>query len=286
MFRRILLSALCLLLFSAGVLPAAVPGRISYQGHLTDNAGNPLTGSFDLTFRVYTDSVGGSSIYEETHTGVPVDSGLFAVLIGGKSFIIPFDDNLFSGPDRYLSIQVGADPEMAPRTRLVTSPYAFRTSTIDGATGGTVGGDVQVDGTVHSTSGGFQFPDNSVQTAAAQGVPVARTSWLSPYWLNNSGIIIYTFVAVYNPAGSSTTVTLTFYDDSGTQVGQCIQAVAANSVWSTGSSSAPTGACFTDDGIGHFTITATQPVDVWGAVYQFSEMTNLQMGASLTFYAP
>jgi hypothetical protein len=42
----------------------------------------------------------------------------------------------------------GADPEQIPRTRLVTVPYSFRTATVDGASGGTIAGDIHTTGKV------------------------------------------------------------------------------------------------------------------------------------------
>jgi hypothetical protein len=39
---------------------------------------------------------------------------------------------------------VGTDPEMSPRTPLLTVPYAFRVSTIDGSAGGSVGGNINL----------------------------------------------------------------------------------------------------------------------------------------------
>ena len=136
--------ALLWLLTVCGSARAAVPGHMNFQGRLTDSLGNLLNGTFDLTFRIYDDSVGGSTVYDETHTNVPVTSGLFSVLIGGKSFILPFDNFVFVGKDRYLGVQVDALPELTPRTRLVTSPYAFRVSTVDSATGGTIEGKLTV----------------------------------------------------------------------------------------------------------------------------------------------
>jgi len=286
MGRVKLLGSICILTLICSPLLADVPQRTSYQGYLTDNEGNPLSGAFDITFRVYDDSAGGSPLYEETHVAVPVEEGLFSVLLGGKSFVGPFGDYLFDGPNRFLGTQVGADPELSPRIRLATVPYSFRTGTVDGATGGIIGGDVQVEGAVHSTSGGFQFPDNSVQATAASSAPTARTGWMSPYWINNSSIDLYTYISIYNVANVSNEVTLTFYDQTGAQVGQCLDTLGANAVWISGSSSAFTDPCVTGDGVGHFTITAVQPVAVWGAIYKFDLTAFLEMGTSLTFYAP
>ena len=39
-----------------------------------------------------------------------------------------------------MGVTIGADPEIEPRTQLVTVPYAYRISTVDGATGGAISG--------------------------------------------------------------------------------------------------------------------------------------------------
>lgn len=285
MNRKLLCLSLVIVCLFALSLQAEVPQRTSYQGYLTDNSNNPLNGSYDLTFKIYDDSIGSNILYEETHTGVPVVEGLFSVLIGGLSFVGPYDDYLFAEPDRFLGIQVGADPELAPRTRLTTAPYSFRTGTVDGASGGTVSSDLTVEGTVHSTSGGVQFPDNSVQTTASYGTPIPRTSWMSPYWRDATNVDLYTEVVVYNPSGVATDVTVSFYSFDGSFISDCTNNLSAGAVWQMGSSTAPIGACATGDGYGHLTVTATQPVAVTGALYKFNETTIFDMGVALTFYA-
>jgi hypothetical protein len=52
----------------------------------------------------------------------------------------------FNQEDRYLSVSVDNGDEMMPRIAMVSVPYAFRVQTIDGATGGAVDGNLQIDG--------------------------------------------------------------------------------------------------------------------------------------------
>ena len=54
---------------------ADVPSQINYQGTLTDSAGDPITGIYSMTFSLYADSTGGSSLWSETHTSVEVTNG-------------------------------------------------------------------------------------------------------------------------------------------------------------------------------------------------------------------
>jgi len=56
-----------------------------------------------------------------------------------------------------LGIQIGSDPEISPRTRLVTVPWAHRVSTVDGASGGLISGDLEATGAIVAgdVSGGY-----------------------------------------------------------------------------------------------------------------------------------
>jgi len=111
-----------LLVMSIGVTLAAVPQQINYQGCLADTSGNPITGNRGLIFVIYSDSVGGSWLWIETHTAVQVTDGLFRVTLGGSQ---PLPDNLFNGRVLWLQTTVEMEP-MLPRMRLVTVPYSYR----------------------------------------------------------------------------------------------------------------------------------------------------------------
>lgn len=94
---------------------------VNYQGHLADNAGNALTGNYNITFRIYESQTGGTSLWNETHVAVPVAKGLFQVILGS---IATLTDETISGGDRYLGISIGYDPELMPRTLMGASPKA------------------------------------------------------------------------------------------------------------------------------------------------------------------
>ncbi|MBN1659541.1 MAG: tail fiber protein [Anaerolineae bacterium] len=104
----------------------AAPLYMNYQGMLRDVEGNPLTGSYDLTFRVYAgvaDPVG-SALWSDAHAGVVVTDGWFNVLLGDGAGN-PMPPSLFSGPDRFVGVQVGTDDELLPRQRFASMPYAL-----------------------------------------------------------------------------------------------------------------------------------------------------------------
>jgi hypothetical protein len=97
-----------------------IPQMINYQGKLTDASGNPITGTRNMTFTIHAESTGGSAVWTESQSNVPITSGLFNVKLGSVTRISAIPD----GPDCFLEIVVeGAT--IAPRTRLATVPFAW-----------------------------------------------------------------------------------------------------------------------------------------------------------------
>ena len=102
-----------------GIIAAStVTTGINYQGMLADSAGEPLSGTYTMTFRLYIVSSGGTALDTDTHS-VEVTDGLF-------NTGIDFDPSYFDGRALWLGIKVGADAEMTPRQELRPVPYALR----------------------------------------------------------------------------------------------------------------------------------------------------------------
>ena len=115
------LPVLALSLLLATPVFAQAPSTMSYQGVLTDNSGGIVPdGAYDLTFKIYDVSVGGVALWTEAQVGVPVTRGGFGVTLGLATPIALSFDRTY-----YLGVQVFADPELAPRVRLASSPYAL-----------------------------------------------------------------------------------------------------------------------------------------------------------------
>ncbi|MDA7520719.1 hypothetical protein N8546_00900 [bacterium] len=118
------------------------PERMTYQGYLVDGNGAALApdvpANYDIVFRIYNVKSGGVALWAEQQT-VTVDKGYFSVLLGEGATTAtgePKDklSEAFKGADisdRFIGITVGGlsgsgvDVEIAPRLRLVTSPFAF-----------------------------------------------------------------------------------------------------------------------------------------------------------------
>lgn len=115
------------------------PDRMTYQGYLVDGNGLPLGNSvpknYDVVFRIYNSKQGGVALWAEQQT-VTVDKGYFSVLLGEGSSTASGEprgnlSNAFDGndaSDRYIGITVDTGTgslEVAPRLRMVSSPYSF-----------------------------------------------------------------------------------------------------------------------------------------------------------------
>lgn len=148
--QMVLLAASLMLTVAAlaSLAAADVPHMINYQGRLTDSLGAPLDTTVSMTFTIYDDSTGGSPKWSETHSSVMVTSGLFSVVLGAANPSVPILDSVFNESGRYLGITVGSDAELSLRSRLVSLGYSHRVSTVDGAAGGTISGDVAIRGNV------------------------------------------------------------------------------------------------------------------------------------------
>ncbi len=102
---------------------ADVPQMINYQGVLEDSTGRPLRNdTATVSFRIYDDSTTSTELWAQTTLVETDKNGAFSVLLGSVN---PIPDTLFVNPDRWLGSTVRSDPEMTPRTRLVSVPYAY-----------------------------------------------------------------------------------------------------------------------------------------------------------------
>ena len=74
-----------------------------------------------VIFLIYDAPTGGKALWSEKQE-VTTSNGLFAVVLGSLEI---FPDDVFVNSGRYLGIQVDPDPELTPRQRLTSVPYAI-----------------------------------------------------------------------------------------------------------------------------------------------------------------
>jgi len=128
------------------VAEADVPHLINFQGILKDGSGNPVADAvYVIRFRIYDDSTAGANLWEE-FDDVQTTGGLFNVRLGDTTDL---PAGLFEGNvNRFVGVKVGGDPEAAPRTRLISAPFAFHALKSDSAATATVSLDLTCAGCV------------------------------------------------------------------------------------------------------------------------------------------
>lgn len=140
----------------------SVPREMSYQGILKDSGGNPVTDSvYSVTFRIFNVASGGASLWDET-LPCTTSEGYFDAIFGSVN--LPFDE------DYWLELEIDSEI-LNPRQKMSmvgyaavadTAEYAQRVGTVDGATGGTISGDINATGKAtigsgHTNTGDYAF---------------------------------------------------------------------------------------------------------------------------------
>jgi hypothetical protein len=114
------------LLLAPCVAQADISPWISYQGILRDSAGDMVPdGTYELSFALWTQEVGGLFPYWTEIDSVYVSDGVFNVRLGSNN---PLDGLNFDVP-YWLGVSVYPETEMSPRTPLTSAPYAWRAAT-------------------------------------------------------------------------------------------------------------------------------------------------------------
>gem|GEM_PF-5215084 len=124
----------CLMVCLVGAIAFAdVPDLVSYQGRVTDSEGTPLDGTYMIQFTVYDGpATTATPLWTSGGLMLPVSNGFVAHNLGDS---VHLPDDLFAeNPNRWLGVQVGADPELYPRTRLTSASYAYHALRADTAT--------------------------------------------------------------------------------------------------------------------------------------------------------
>jgi len=131
---------------------AEIPHLINYQSKLTDANGTPVTGTKQITFRIYDTASGGTPLWEETQS-VTINRGIFNVLLGSSvNLDLPFDEQY------YLAIKIESDVEMSPRQKIASTGYSFRSKEVDSIPPGVI---VMWSGTIADIPDGWALCDGN-----------------------------------------------------------------------------------------------------------------------------
>ena len=263
-----------------GAAAAAIAGplgsAISYQGQLR-SGGAPVSGSYDFTFRLFSDSTGSTQIgTTQTVLGVTVTNGLFTTSVD-------FLNSSYDGNSRWLDIQVrpaggGSFTQLLPRQPLLAAPYALRA--INGPAGSSQWSN-DANGIDYGNDVGI-----GIASVSGQRLRIDGGTTQNPLVLTNNATNFATLAT-----GNSASNGLGFYDATSTrhyitgklglgtlspvtplhvisQKGQGIQSEATGSVFAPGYSAAVIALGYTGSGVnGPAMGTYSSSVDwrgVWG----------------------
>jgi len=101
---------------------------LSIQGVLRDPLGRSVAdGAYTMTFNIYTEEIGGTAIWTETHSSVDVKHAVFIVELGTVTSM----SSLTFGSQYYIGISVEGGQELEPRMKLSNSPTAMAILGVD-----------------------------------------------------------------------------------------------------------------------------------------------------------
>lgn len=178
-----------------GVEAAPPGGGFTFQGYLTDDAGNPYDDSCDINVSLWDAPTGGNQIGEiDANHGAQVMDGYFTIVLNDNG---QFGPNPFNGSPRYLQIGVGCQSSgeqqlLTPRQPLYAAPYAtYALSVAPHAHTGetwsfnTTGSVLTIDNTSNTTGAALTLNGTRIGLALdAQGAIRSSASselYLSPY---------------------------------------------------------------------------------------------------------
>lgn len=105
------------------------PRLLNYQAYLTDTLGVPIDDSLDMTIKIFDAVSGGNELWSETQTNVPIESGVFSVMLGE---VTPIPDSVFSDfTDTWIELTLEGPQILTPRTRITSVGYAYTSTYSD-----------------------------------------------------------------------------------------------------------------------------------------------------------
>jgi hypothetical protein len=124
--------AACWVVFACSVtsVAQAVPIELDWQGRLSDGAGSPLTGEFDIDVSLYTTASSGTAFWTRAYADVLFDDGFASLTLAAGT---PTLDGalLLDRPAVWLEISVGGTA-LTPRQSLMRVPRAAVADAVDG----------------------------------------------------------------------------------------------------------------------------------------------------------
>jgi len=150
----------------------AVPAQFTHQGRLLDDAGDPMEGDLDITFRLMDSETDGSVVWEEAIT-VDLSNGFFSAVLGTLEDDNPLDMDVLAQAPLWLELQIIDAEPMSPRMPVHSVPYASMAGVAEEVAGGPVdASEVAVSGAlVIDADGQWVGPAPAVDWSDLIGVP-------------------------------------------------------------------------------------------------------------------
>jgi hypothetical protein len=118
--KRSLIVILALAILSLGAF--AVPNQLTYSGRLLQN-GALVNSTLTMTFKIWTDLTAGSLLWSTANISVPVNQGIYSVVLDQVS------PNVFVTDNAYLEVIIDpafANETLSPRTKINSVGYALQ----------------------------------------------------------------------------------------------------------------------------------------------------------------
>lgn len=177
MRSRLALPLVLAVTFASSITSAQplVPQSIMVQGRLSrlvSGTPQPITGTVTMSFSLYDAPFSGALLAIDGPKLVQVSDGIYEANAA-------FPSSAFSGTERY--VEVGVDGQaMSPRLKLESVPFAYVAQRVGDRlpgdfvlkSGDTMSGPLTVAGLVTSSTGGFRFPDGTVQATATDAASI------------------------------------------------------------------------------------------------------------------
>lgn len=109
---------------------AQVPSRLGYHGRLFDASNAPITGARDVRVELFGSETGGTAVFSELHTAVPITDGYYSLQLGDVvAGGVP--GAIFTGSELFLELTIAGET-LTPRQRITSVPHAFNARNLSG----------------------------------------------------------------------------------------------------------------------------------------------------------